>query len=90
MTRTTKRTLLHSVSELTNSAVASSVLLTRAASKRKNDSQRDAVPIRSGHCSGCSVRIPSAQLQRALAGKTIQCEHCHRVLCVERLEQVRH
>jgi hypothetical protein len=69
--------------ELANPALASNVLLTRTVAKGNNDSQPDRMPIRAGHCSVCNVRIPSGQLQRALAGKTIQCEHCHRVLYVE-------
>lgn len=83
MARETKRTLRRVVKELATPVLTSNVLLTRTAAKRKNDSQPDSMPIRAGHCSQCNVRIPSGQLQRALAGKTIQCEHCHRVLYVE-------
>jgi hypothetical protein len=83
MARTTKRALNRMFDELANPAPTSNVLLTRTAAKRNNDSQPDSMPIRAGHCSVCNVRIPSGQLQRALGGKTIQCEHCHRVLYVE-------
>ena len=83
MTRTTKRALDRMSAQLASPALASNVLLTRTAAKRNSDSQVDCMPIRAGHCSECNVRIPSGQLQRALAGKTIQCEHCHRVLYVE-------
>ena len=83
MARTTKRALNRMFDELANPAPASNVLLTRTAVKRNDDSQPDRATIRAGHCSGCNVRIPSGQLQRALGGRTIQCEHCHRVLYVE-------
>ena len=83
MTRTTKRALNRMSTQLASPALASNVLLTRTAAKRNSDSQVDRMPIRAGHCSECNVRIPSGQLQRALAGKTIQCEHCHRVLYIE-------
>ena len=83
MARTTKRALNRMFDELANPAPTSHVLLTRTAAKRNNDIQPDSMPIRAGHCSVCNVRIPSGQLQRALGGKTIQCEHCHRVLYVD-------
>ena len=79
----TKRALNRMFDELANRTLASNVLLTRAAVKRHDESQSDRATIRAGHCSGCNVRIPSGQLQRALGGKTIQCEHCHRVLYIE-------
>jgi hypothetical protein len=82
MTRTTQRALNRMATQLASPALASNVLLTRTVAKRNGDSQGDPMPIRAGHCSECNVRIPSGQLQRALAGKTIQCEHCHRVLYV--------
>jgi hypothetical protein len=83
MARTTKRALNRMFNEMANPALASNVLLTRMAVKRNNGSQPDRATIRAGHCSGCNVRILSGQLQRALGGKTIQCEHCHRVLALE-------
>ena len=83
MARKTKKTLRSVVKELATPTLASNVLLTRTVAKRKNDIPPDSMPIRAGHCSECNVRIPSGQLQRALAGKTIQCEHCDHVLHVE-------
>jgi len=83
MARTTKRALNRMSTQLASPALASNVLLTRTAVKRNSDNQADRMPIRAGHCSECNVKIPSGQLQRALAGKTIQCEHCHSVLYVE-------
>jgi hypothetical protein len=80
MARITKRALNHMFDKLASPALASNVLLTR---NSEIDIQPDRIPIRAGHCSGCNVRIPSGQLQRALGGKTIQCEHCLRLLCVE-------
>jgi len=64
-------------------ALASNVVLTRTAAKHNSKSQVDRMPIRAGHCSECNVRIPSGQLQRALEGKSVQCEHCHHVLYIE-------
>ncbi|MGH9429719.1 MAG: hypothetical protein ACRD2L_25825 [Terriglobia bacterium] len=83
MVRTSKKTSHHGVKERTTSPMTSNVLLTRTASKRKNDPQPDFLPIRAGHCSQCNVRIPSGQLQRALVGKAIQCEHCHSALHID-------
>jgi C4-type zinc ribbon protein len=81
MARTTKTTLNRRFNAEAKSE--SNVLLTRTTVKCVNDSQADRATIRAGHCSGCNVRIPSGQLQRVLTGKTIQCEHCRRVLYVE-------
>lgn len=86
MVRTSKKTSHRTIKERTTPAPTSNVLLTRTASKRKNDPQPDLLPIRAGHCSECNVRIPSGQLQRALVGKAIQCEHCHRELYIEMLD----
>jgi hypothetical protein len=83
MTKTTKRALNRMPTQLASPVLTSNVLLTPAAAKRNSDNQVDRMPIRAGHCSECNVRIPSGQLQRALAGKTIQCEHCQHVLFVE-------
>lgn len=83
MVRTSKKTSHRTVKERRAPTLTSNVLLTRTASKRKNDPQPGLLPIRSGHCSKCNVRIPSGQLQRALVGKAIQCEHCHRELYIE-------
>jgi hypothetical protein len=83
MTRTTKRAFDRISTQLASPVPASNVLLTLAAAKRHTDGLVDRMPIRAGHCSECNVRIPSGQLQRALSGKTIQCEHCHHALYVE-------
>ncbi len=83
MARTTNRALNRMLSKLTNQAATSAVLLTRAARPSKNG-QPGRIPIRGGHCSGCNVRIPSGHLQRALAGKIIQCERCLLQLYVEK------
>jgi len=83
MARMTKRALNCMFDKQASPALTSNVLVTRAATKRNNDSQPDRMPIRAGHCSGCNMRIPFGHLQRALGGKTIQCEHCFRSLYVE-------
>ena len=89
MTRTTKRAFNRIPTQLASPVPASNVLLTLAAAKRHTDASRwYPMPIRAGHCSECNVRIPSGQLQRALSGKTIQCEHCHRVLYVGRARAI--
>jgi hypothetical protein len=78
MARMTKRVL-----KLAGAAGASNVLLTRTACEHTQYDRGELMPIRAGHCSGCNMRIPSGHLQRALGGKTIQCEHCFRSLYVE-------
>ncbi len=79
MARTTKKTLNLMFDKVATPAPASSVLVMRETAKPRKNGSRNS-PIRAIHCSGCNVRIPSALLQRALAGKPIQCEHCHREL----------
>src|SRR5262249_28221038 len=83
MARTNKRAVDRTFERSANSPAALRILVTKATEGVARGSQRPSSPIRTGHCSGCNVRIPSSQLQRALVGKTIQCEHCRLFLYPE-------